>query len=423
MTSPHMPGEEGGVTQGAHPYASTPMETGGAGDCRSWAEQTEASNEEEWRRGRPTKHHQSSSRKWEGRSTNPFPLQDSKGRYEVVEQLYQHTGERPPARHDVAAQGMAHHHPDLELGMAKSLNNQVLCMILEYHLMCLSQGPSYISPVLLEAAKDLLPPIEEYMAGGGFQGTQDLRVLEKAKTLWVAVCLHRLDMAAAGDGVASFSLEVAQHGRGSLLKFLLAPQASNLTFEEVIDWVLIENWYKIESSLDNVWELRTQLRRELEDLSGACKDEPGKSTQKKLKRDLEQRQKDLKGLEATISQYECSLGAVWVQPEGTLASEDDPSNSRAEDTQELEMATTPVADDAPTVSATPGPLTSPPGEEQTRCMEVDDGDDHQPPASPISHPEDELLTSDNAVGVEGEMANLTVSSPRGQDGGYKGASI
>ena len=87
------------------------------------------------------------------------------------------------------------------------------------------------------------------------------------------------------------------------------------------------------------------------------------------------------------------------------------------------MATTPVADDAPPVSAMPEPLTSPPGEDQTRSMEVDDGDDRQPPASPISHREDKLLTGDNAVGVEGEMANLTVSSPRGCDGSDEGTSI
>ena len=87
------------------------------------------------------------------------------------------------------------------------------------------------------------------------------------------------------------------------------------------------------------------------------------------------------------------------------------------------MATTPVADDTPPVSTAPKPLTSPPGEDQTRSMEVDDRDDHQPPASPISHREDELLTGDNAVGVEGEMANLTVSSPRGHDGSDEGASV
>ena len=324
-----------------------------------------------------------------GRSTNPFPLQDSKGRHEAVQQLYQHVGECTPACHDVAAQGMARHHPDMESGMTKSLNNQILCMILEYHLMCLNQGSSYIGLVLLEAAKDLLPPMEEYMAEGGFQGTQDLRVLEKAKTLWVAVWLHRLDMAAAGDGMASYSLDATWHGRGPLLEFLLAPQASGLVFEEIVHQVLAENRYKVESSMDNNWELWAQLQRELDDLSEAHKEEPVKSSQKKIKRDMEQRWKDLKGLKAYISQYESSLGRAWVQPEGTLASEDVLSDSRAEGAQEVEMATTPVADDAPTVSAMPEPLTSPPGEEQTCSMEVNDGDDHQPPASPISHREDE----------------------------------
>ena len=86
------------------------------------------------------------------------------------------------------------------------------------------------------------------------------------------------------------------------------------------------------------------------------------------------------------------------------------------------MATTPVADDAPPVSAMPEPLTPPPGEEQTHSMEVDDRDDHQPPASPVSYREDELLTGGNAVGVEGEMANLKVSSPGGYDGSDRGAS-
>ena len=56
-------------------------------------------------------------------------------------------------------------------------------------------------------------------------------------------------------------------------------------------------------------------------------------------------------------------------------------------------------------------------------MEVDDGDKHQTPASPISHREDKILTGDTVVGVEGEMANLTVSSPRDDEGGDKGASL
>ena len=209
--------------------------------------------------------------------------------------------------------------------------------------------------------------------------------------------------------MASYSLDAAWHSRGPLLEFLLALQASSLTFEKVVHWVLAENRYKVESSLDNIQELPARLQGELEDLYRAHKDEPEKSSQKKMKREMEQRQKDLKGLEATVSQYECSLGGAQAQPDDAPASDDDKSDSGAEGA----MTTTPVANDAPPVSATPESLTSPPGEEQTCSMEVDDRDDRQPPASPVSHREDELLTGGDAVGVEGEMANLTVSSPGG----------
>ena len=43
----------------------TPMETGGAGDSRSWSDQVKASADDEFQRDRPVKHHQSQSRRRE----------------------------------------------------------------------------------------------------------------------------------------------------------------------------------------------------------------------------------------------------------------------------------------------------------------------------------------------------------------------
>ena len=131
---PHTPGKKGVTTQRARSDAPTPMETGGAGDGHSWVNQVKACPEEEWRRDRLAKHPWALSGRWDPPSINPFPLQDSEGRCEAVQQLYRHASELTPAHHDVAAQGMATHHPDLEAGMTKSLNNMVLCMISEYHL-------------------------------------------------------------------------------------------------------------------------------------------------------------------------------------------------------------------------------------------------------------------------------------------------
>ena len=82
-------------------------------------------------------------------------------------------------------------------------------MIAEYHLMSHAQGSLSLSPVLLEAARDLLPPIESYIGGGAFHGTRDIRVVERAKTLQIATWLHHLDMVAEGDQIASQTLEAA----------------------------------------------------------------------------------------------------------------------------------------------------------------------------------------------------------------------
>ena len=41
-------------------------------------------------------------------------------------------------------------------------------MIVEYHLAGHAQGSSSLSPVLLEAATELLPPLDKYTGGVGF---------------------------------------------------------------------------------------------------------------------------------------------------------------------------------------------------------------------------------------------------------------
>ena len=131
--------------------------------------------------------------------------------------------------------------------------------------------------------------------------------------------------------------------------------------------------------------------------------------------------KDLEGLSLAISQHKSHLRQDQV--EETTTSEDSSSDHGAGDFEEAKMAITPVANDAPPVSATTQPSNPPPVEEEAPLMEVDEGNDGPPPASPISLREDEILTGGGTAGVEGEMANLKVSSPKGQEGGDKNASI
>ena len=207
VVSSNGPVMEASAPQGATFDAPAPMEMGGAGDGQSWAEQAEA--EDDFKRDRHTKCCQSQSRRQEDRPTLPFPLQDDEGRCTSAQELYRHAGQQPPAHHNVAIMGITHLHPEVLLHQARSLGNQVLCMIAEYHLTSNAQGSLSISPVLPEVARDLLPPVEDYVGGGTFQGTRDVRVVERAKTLRIATWLHCLDMAVEGDEIASQTLKAA----------------------------------------------------------------------------------------------------------------------------------------------------------------------------------------------------------------------
>ena len=167
-----------------------PMETGGAGDGQSWAERIEAGIDEEFQQDRPAKHCRSQSRRHEQRLMLPFPLQDSEGRLASVSQLYEHVGEQPAACNNVTGRGIMHLHTEMLPGKATHLRNQVACMIAEYHLTGSARGQLSLSPILPVEAAALLPPIENYVLSVAFEGTRDVRVMDRARTLQVAVWLR-----------------------------------------------------------------------------------------------------------------------------------------------------------------------------------------------------------------------------------------
>ena len=166
----------------SHSSPHAPMETGGAGDGQSWADRAEASAEAEFWQVQPPKCPHSQSRRWGVGLTLPFPLQDLEGRHATVMKLYDHAAEQPPPRDGIAGEAIRHLHSHMLPRDARHLGNQVVSMIAEYHLMCSSRVTSTESPILQEAAKPLLPNLKSYV--------------DRAKALWVAVWLHRLDMSA-----------------------------------------------------------------------------------------------------------------------------------------------------------------------------------------------------------------------------------
>ena len=214
--------------------------------------------------------------------------------------------------------------------------------------------------------------------------------------------------------MASKTLEASQHSLGPLLQSFLAPTTSNLTFREVVNQVLHENWHDAQRHLDDLRAWHAQICQELDDLTQAHR-ESEKSSQKRIKKEINMRRKDLESLKGRISQYESHLERDM--PGDNTPNSDDLLDQGAE----AEMATAPRADNALSESAMAPATDSPPTE--GHAMEVDEEGVVSPPASPVSHEDDNLLTGGDAIGVEAGLAHLTVSSPRGPDGEGEEASV
>ena len=216
--------------------------------------------------------------------------------------------------------------------------------------------------------------------------------------------------------MASETLEALRHCQGPLLESFLTPMMSNLTFQEVVDCVLRENQHDSERSLNYLRARRARTREELDNLTKAHGEESDKSSRKRIKKEIDLRCKDLESLREHISYYESHLGQ-------------DPSEDNTPDDYGLfghgaqaRIATAPGVDDAPSESTTTQASDPPPTEGQTYAMEVDDEGIHSRPASPVSNVEDDLLMGGGAIGVESDLAHLTVSSPRSPNGEGEEAS-
>ena len=266
----------------------------------------------------------------------------------------------------------------------------------------------------------MLPALKHYVPGVAFEGTRDVRVVDWAKTLRVAIWLHRLDMAAGGKALASETLEASRHHLDPLLGSLLTPRTSNLTFQEVVDCVLKENHWAAEQSLHHLQGCRVHDCGVLEGLIKAHGelDKSDKDAQKSLKKEIDQRCKSLETLKERISYYETQLGQ---EP-----SEGNTPDGDSQVGQGAQAETAPVlapANDTPSESAmtlaTPA-SDPPPAEDQTQDMEVDDYATHPSLPSPVSREDDNLLLGlpqSEATEVESGLAHLSCLISKGPEWG------
>ena len=232
-------------------------------------------------------------------------------------------------------------------------------------------------------------------------------------------------MAMGGKALSSETLEAGQYYLGPLLESFLTPRTSGLTYQEVVDRMLMENCRASKQSLRHLQGHRTCNWEVLEGLikvHGEL-DKADKAAWKSLKKEIDQRCKGLETLKERISHYEAQLGQE--PSEGSVPGDDSQSHHGAQ----AKVTPAPVADDTPSESAmTPVTPASdpPPAEDQTQDMEVDDHAARPSLPSPVSCEDGKLLLGlpqSEVTEVESGLAHLMVSSPRGLNGQGEEASL
>ena len=166
----------------------------------------------------------------------PYPIGTAQVRQEAISQIYNRMDGKDPPPCNIASEALQAYYSGVDPQTLKTWACQILCMISEYHMACVTRGSPVTSLILPGEIEDRLPPLTDYASPEDRSGVTDVRVWDhQARTLRVAVWFHRLDMALSEEPATSGSLVRTRHGLGHLLAYFLGPgTAWEVQFEDVI---------------------------------------------------------------------------------------------------------------------------------------------------------------------------------------------
>ena len=137
----------------------------------------------------------------------PYPIGTAEARWEAVGQIYDRVDGKEPPSHNIASEALRAYYTRVNPQTLSTWACQILCMITEYNMACMTRGPPVTSPIVPRELEEHLPPLADYAPPEDRSGTTDVWVRDhRARTLRVAVWCHWLDMALSEEPASSGSL-------------------------------------------------------------------------------------------------------------------------------------------------------------------------------------------------------------------------
>ena len=254
----------------------------------------------------------------------PYLVGMAEERKEAIGHIYDRVAGKEPPTHNVTSRALRAYYTRVNPQTLSTWACQILCMIMEYHMACVTRGSVVTSPILPRELAERPPPLADYTPPKDQSGTTNIRVRNHwARTLRVAVLCHQLDMALSEEPGSSRSLVRSQHRCGDFLAYFLSPRTAwELRFKDVVTQVLKENRRHLETkrakvamSLGNCNKRRTDLRTEFDATSEAMQMVTGRASGMELEHRLNSLQTSLTTIEWAITKYENILEDCRMQEE------------------------------------------------------------------------------------------------------------
>ena len=261
----------------------------------------------------------------------PYLIGTAEARREAIGQIYDRVDGKEPPSHNIASRALRAYYTRVDPRTLSTWACQILCMIAEYHMACVTRGPPVTSPIVLRELEERLPPLADYAPPEDRSGATDVWIRDhRARTLRVAVLCHRLDMALSEEPASSGSLVRSRHRLGNLLAYFLSPgTAWELRFKDVVTQVLKENQRhvkkkrtKVATSLGKCNKRWTDLRVEFDATSEAMQVVTDAASGRELEHRLNSLQTSLTAIERAIMRYEDILEDCRMQEEEACQEEE-----------------------------------------------------------------------------------------------------
>ena len=178
-TAPRQSGKSSTPRQSGGPASSngsgTPAASGGPTNCPPGREGTS-----DW--------YDMYMREMQGRISEapapPYPVGMAEARREAIGQIYDWVEGKELPSHNIASRALRAYYTRVDPQTLDTWACQILCMIAEYHMACVTRGSLVTSPIVPRGLEESLPPLASYTPPEDQSGTTDVRVRDHwARTL------------------------------------------------------------------------------------------------------------------------------------------------------------------------------------------------------------------------------------------------